>query len=64
MKKCAKCDTEYDDAYDACPSCTAAKGKSDKAAVGCMAIACGPMMLVWVIIVVVVMGGLAFALLK
>jgi hypothetical protein len=24
VKKCAKCDAEYDDAYDACPAC--AKG--------------------------------------
>lgn len=28
MKKCAKCDTEYDDAYDACPAC--AKAAADK----------------------------------
>jgi predicted transporter len=24
MKKCAKCDTEYDDAYDGCPACAKA----------------------------------------
>lgn len=24
MKKCAKCDREYEDSYDACPHCSAA----------------------------------------
>jgi len=25
MKKCAKCDAEYDDAYDGCPECAKPK---------------------------------------
>ena len=24
MKKCAKCDAQYDEGYDACPACTQA----------------------------------------
>lgn len=31
MKKCARCDYEYDDAYDGCPRCVAAPGGSPTA---------------------------------
>ena len=30
MKKCAKCDAEYEDAYDGCPACAQGQGAAPR----------------------------------